>query len=104
MDTNPEFAAETVKIVNEHIQSLGFTPRDADGNDFQRGDDSSLRFKTGTSHQEVTILPYQFNVQGQAIRVMPTTSIEEVIGRLTAWVEDHDLLVAAPDGEEAIQG
>lgn len=47
--------ADAVKQVNKHIEWLGFVPRDADGNDFQRGDDRNLRFKTGTSYGEVAV-------------------------------------------------
>ena len=74
---------EVVKEVRENLDSYGFKARDADGSDYQRGSDSSLRFKVGTKYGEVTVAVYRDERPEEYLRA---TTLEQV-GRLLADVE-----------------
>lgn len=62
--------AMTVKAVNGYLESHGFTARDADKCDFQYGDDTTFRFKTGTVHGEVAIQVVGHGQVRKVIRVL----------------------------------
>lgn len=80
--------AKGVTLVNNNLNDLGFTPRDADGNDFQRGSDSALRFKTGTSMGEVTTLVLVENKQVEAIRATSWAGVDRMILKIRQFVDN----------------
>lgn len=76
-----------IKHVNAVLTELGFTPRDADGNDYQRGSDNHIRFKTGGVHGEVTAQVFVDNKRMPALRFLNDHQIdtsEEVIKAVIA--------------------
>ena len=86
-----------VREINAHLRARGFTERDADGADFQAGEDRGLRFKTGTVYGEVTVTVWFNDRQGkEPIRIlgehqMPLAKaqIDRLI-RAHQNMEDHD--------------
>lgn len=84
--------AAAVRTINEFLPTLGFEPRDADGNDFQRGADKDLRFKTGTSYGEVAI---QIVHKGHAnpretIRILTDRQVEKAKVQIVDIVFNYD--------------
>ena len=86
--------AATVKEVNDNLIGWGFTPRDADGNDFQRGDDTSLRFKTGTSRGEVAIQVYGRQTVIKVIRILQAHQIDAALDEMHTLIKDQKERVA----------
>lgn len=84
---NEEAAATKI---HEYLREFGFVPRDADGSDFQRGTDDTLRFKVGTVYGEVTISSWGRKEQINAVRVLRD---EQVVGA-RSWIrhqiDDHE--------------
>lgn len=63
-------ASVGVKQVCQALNQLGFVPRDADGSDYQRGDDQHIRFKVGTSYGEVAVQVVVDNKHVDVIRFL----------------------------------
>lgn len=80
---------ETIQIVNTKIVQMGFDPRDADRNDFQRGDDRGLRFKTGTSYGEVAIQVFGERAPICTLRIINPSGIEKVLNTLQEMADDR---------------
>lgn len=78
-----------VKEINKFLVDQGYTPRDADGADFQRGSDRTLRFKTGTVHGEVTITVWvNDRQQKQPIRILGDHQIIEAKTTLIMLIDE----------------
>lgn len=75
----------TAQSVRDFLQDRGFVPRDADLTDLQRGDDSSLRFKVGTSYGEVSIQVWIDNKHERTIRVISSTGLDNALTELVVW-------------------
>lgn len=80
--------AKAVRMVNTNLDDLGFTPRDADGNDFQRGSDDALRFKTGTAMGEITTLVMVDNKQVEAIRATSWSGVDRMVLAIRKFVDE----------------
>lgn len=77
------------KIV-ANLADHGFLPRDADGADFQFGDDMTLRFKVGTSRGEVAITVWKYDRQAKdVIRVYTEAQIVEANHKIDAIIHGH---------------
>jgi hypothetical protein len=89
MHTNnqPLEVAKAVALVNQNLLDLGFSPRDADGSDYQRGLDTVLRFKTGCSYGEVTALVMVDNRQAEAIRATSWAGIDRMLLAIRQYVD-----------------
>jgi hypothetical protein len=82
-------AEQAVKQVWAELARLGFTPRDADGSDYQRGDDNSLRFKVGTSYGEVAIQVFRGKNPGGVLRIISEETLEYTLATLGNMVADQ---------------
>lgn len=69
--------------VADHLWVMGFEPRGADPSDFQRGTDSSLRFKVGTSYGEVAVQVLVNNKKDDVIRVVSEAQVPEALRSLS---------------------
>lgn len=78
-----------VKVVNSYLEGHGFKPRDADGNDFQYGDDRDLRFKTGTSRGEVAIQVVKTGQTTMVIRVLNDNQINDAKYQIDKIIAEH---------------
>lgn len=87
--------ANGVAMVNRHLDTLGFAPRDADGNDYQRGADRTIRFKTGTSMGEVTTQVVIDGTHRQPIRATSWGSTDKMMLEISGIVDRHDSMPEA---------
>jgi hypothetical protein len=71
--------AHALTLVRNNLEDLGWSPRDADGNDYQRGSDDALRFKVGTAYHEVTVLVMHGNTQVDALRATSYAGLDRLI-------------------------
>lgn len=79
-----------VKKINQHIMDQGMVARDADGSDFAFPDDTSLRFKTGTSRGEVAITVWVNDRQRkEVIRVLSDAQLVEATYEIDAIITRH---------------
>lgn len=76
-------AEQVYREVRGWLGGHGFAPRDADPTDLQRGNDSSLRFKVGTSRGEVAIQVLVDNKLRRVLRLISGTSIEAAYTEMT---------------------
>lgn len=87
-----------VKKVRENLISHGFRPRDADGSDFQYGDDPSLRFKVNCVYGEVTVSVWKHARQvKQPFRATSDAQIVEVNHSVDALVNEFFMKRQTPD-------
>lgn len=83
-----KFTAEAgMKMVHANLEQAGFAPRDADPSDFARGDDRSLRFKTGCAYAEVTVLPMIDNKQQPAIRATSWAGLDRLLIQMLGTID-----------------
>lgn len=82
-------ASEMVKKVWVELALLGFTPRDADGSDYQRGDDNSLRFKVGTSYGEVAVQVFRGKDPAGVLRIISDTSLDDSLEVMRQMADDQ---------------
>jgi hypothetical protein len=80
-----------VRMVWNNLGDLGFTPRDADGNDYQRGMDDALRFKVGTAYLEVTTLVMVDNRQVEALRATSWSSLDRMLLAIRRYVDQSTM-------------
>lgn len=74
--------ANVLRSVQNHLRRHGFAPRDADPTDFARRNDGRLRFKTGTSYGEVTVVPWFDKQRGRDREVIRIIMPHQVAGAL----------------------
>lgn len=87
-----------VKHVNHVLAGLGFTPRDADENDFQRGSDRHLRFKTGTMYGEVTVQVFVDNQRKKALRFLTDVQLHTAENQIRSVIRTY----AEPEPERTV--
>lgn len=80
---------DAYKRVAAELAQLGFTPRDADGSDYQRGDDQSLRFKVGTSTGEVAVQIFRGKHPAGVMRAISESSLENLISDMRTMADDQ---------------
>jgi len=83
------FEESTVKEINDYLATHGFEPRDADGNDFQYGVDTDLRFKTGTVYGEVAIQVVIHGKTQEVIRILSDAQVTEVKHQIDGIIHRH---------------
>lgn len=88
---------QVVAWMNENLVSLHFKPRDADGSDFQYGDDRTLRFKTGTSRGEVAIQVWKNDQCTEVIRILNVDQMVEAKHQIDKIISDHQAVVIFRD-------
>lgn len=76
--------AKVCKKTHDHLRSLGFSPRDADGSDLGHPN-SLLRFKVGTAYSEVSATVWKGIRQIAVCRVSDSTKVEEFLNQLTEY-------------------
>lgn len=80
---------EGVRQVRANLKDHGFTPRDADGSDFQFGTDPGLRFKVTCVYGEVTISVWKHARQiKQPIRILSEAQIVEAKYTMDALINE----------------
>lgn len=89
--------AKIRKQIVDHLAERGFAPRDADGSDFARKDDTSVRFKVGTSYQEVTITYWHGKSQFGVTRIINEDRVEEALRQI-------DLVIPVVEVQEITDG
>lgn len=77
--------AKVVKLVNTRLQQMGYRPADADGQDFRKGGANSIRFKTGTSHGEVTVTVWRGPRQIDVLRIISDRSYDETMRKIEQY-------------------
>lgn len=82
-----DVAAVRTEMVR-YLADIGFTERDADGSDFQFGDDPGLRFKIGTSYGEVAVSVYN-PTRGQVLRITQDHHVDRAKTTLARVIADH---------------
>ena len=93
---------DIVKVRNQvvtHLTDRGFQPRDGDGTDFQRGSDDNLRFKVGTSYQEVAITYWRGKDQFGVTRITNDGRVQEALDQINAVIPDAETQVVMVDDE-----
>lgn len=81
--------AAVVQKINHYLTTHDFKPRDADGNDFQYGHDTSLRFKTGTVYGEVSVQVYIDNKVAEVIRIIRNERVVEAQEQIDRIIKFH---------------
>lgn len=81
--------ADAVAKINEHLRGHEFHPRDADGNDFQYGEDSGLRFKTGTVYGEVSVQVVKQGHTAEVIRVLRSERVDDAKHQIDNIIARH---------------
>lgn len=84
-----------VAMINRHLDTLGFTPRDSDGSDYQRGEDNTLRFKTGAAMGEITTQVVIDNQHQTPIRATSWGSTDKMMLTISGLVDRHDSMPEA---------
>lgn len=90
--TAPMSPEVVCKEIVTFLAKGGFVPRDADGNDLQRGDDRALRFKVGTSYKEVAVQVVRYGKADpqETLRITSMLRVGRAKLRLAAIVEAYD--------------
>lgn len=79
--------ATQVARINNHILTHGFRKPGSEP-DFQYGDDTSLRFKTGTVYGEVTITVWKHQRQIDVIRCTNDEQVVEALHEIDRLIND----------------
>jgi hypothetical protein len=84
VNTKIDVATEVARI-NKHILDHGFHKPGAEP-DFQYGEDTRLRFKTGTVYGEVTVTVWQGQRQVDVIRCTNEAQVTEALHEIDRYV------------------
>lgn len=85
-----------VARVNAYLGEQHFVPRDADGSDYQFGDDRRLRFKTGTTRGEVAVQVWINDRPHRVIRILNEDQVIEAFHDIDAVITAHRVVVSEP--------
>lgn len=80
---------EGVKKIRQALKDHGFTPRDADGSDFQFGSDPGLRFKVNCVYGEVTVTVWKYARQAkEPIRILSDAQVIEAKYQIDSLINE----------------